>query len=474
MLSAKQNSVATTQVQELVGRLSSEDLPVLAKTAAEIAKQAIRGERASAQDISDIVLHDPFFTLNVLRAISMRKRSRLSSEITTIEHAVMMYGAKPFFERFANPTIIEDQFKGNPQALLQLRRCLSRAHHAACQARDWAIYRNDMESEEVYIAAAINDFAEQYLCLVAPDLAAKLTDEIRRDPGATAAQQRALIGFDLHELCDAILHAVKLPDLMCYLTNPENAQAGRVGNVQLAAAIARHAEFGWYGAALEQDMTAVAALLRLSADEAISRVHRTAALAARAWHWYGAPPAARWLALLPEQPSPAPKAASAALQFGSTQELMRWAMQALQTEAGLLRVVFALRTPDGQALRAKLALGAAVGTPLAQFDIDLSARNLFSQLLQKPQGVWLNQQNKDHLQAFISADLLRVIGRGEFFAHAVFLGAKPFGLFYADCRDGPGAAGGADGQLTEAQYQKFKEIVAQVSRTLLQLSTKAS
>jgi len=471
VLSTKQNSVETTLVQELVGRLSSEDLPVLAKTAAEIAKQAVRGERASAQDISDIVLHDPFFTLNVLRAISMRKRSRLSSEITTIEHAVMMYGAKPFFERFANPQIVEDQFKGNPQALLQLRRSFSRAHHAACQACDWAIYRNDMESEEVYIAAAINDFAEQYLCLVAPDLAAKLTEEIRRDPSGTATQQRVLIGFDLHELCDAILHAVKLPDLMCFLTNPENAQAARVSNVQLAAAVARHAEFGWYGGALQHDMTAVAALLRLSEDEAISRIHRTAVLAARAWHWYGAPPAARWLPLLPEQPTAEPKSATTALQFSSTQALMRWAMQALQTEAGLSRVAFALRIPDGQTLRAKFVLGAAADAPFAQFEIGLSAHNLFSHLLQKPQGVWLNAQNKDNLQAYVNADILRVIGHGEFFAHSVFLGAKPFGLFYGDCRDG---AGGADGQLTEAQYQKFKEIVAQVSRTLLQLSAKAS
>lgn len=470
MLSAKQNVVVTTQVHELVGRLSSEDLPVLAKTAAEIAKQAVRGERASAQDISDIVLHDPFYTLNVLRAISMRKRSRLSSEITTIEHAVMMYGAKPFFERFANPKIIEDQFKGNPQALLQLRRSLSRAHHAACQACDWAIYRNDIESEEVYIAAAINDFAEQYLCLVAPDLAAKLTEEIRRDPGGTAAQQRALIGFDLHELCDVILRAVKLPDLMCFLTNPDNAQAARVSNVQLAAAVARHAEFGWYGAALQQDLTAVAALLHLSEDEAISRIHRTAVLAARAWHWYGAPPAARWLPLLPEQPAVAPKPATP-VQFSSAQALMRWAMQALQSEAKLSRVAFALRTPDGQALRAKFALGVTADSPFAQFEIGLSAHNLFSRLLQKPQGVWLNPQNKDNLQAYINPDMLRVIGHGEFFAHSVFLGPKPFGLFYGDCRDGPGATGGP---LTELQYLKFKEIAAQVTRTLLQLSAKAS
>lgn len=454
---------ASSPIDDLVRRFGKEDLPVLAKTAAEIAKQAVRGERASAQDIGDIVLHDPFYTLNVLRAIAMRKRSRLSSEITTVEHAVMMFGAKPFFERFANPKIVEEQFKHNPQGLMQLRRSLSRAHHAACQACDWAIYRNDMESEEVYIAAAINDVAEQYLCLAAPELAAKLTEEIRRDPDGTRAAQQELIGFDLRSLFDAMMQAIQLPDLMLHLTDPKQIHGARVNNVQLAAAVARHAEFGWYGAALEQDLAAVAVLVHTSLDDAIGRIHRTAVLAARAWHWYGAPPAARWLPLLPEPVVAEQNSGATAPQFNSSQELMRWAMQALQTEAGLSRVVFALRVPDGQALRGKLCLGEAESSPFSQFEIGLSNLHLFTRLMQKQQGVWLNQQNAANLQPYISAELQGVIGRGEFFAHSVFLGPKPFGLFYGDCRGGC---------LDETHYQKFKEIVAQVTRTLQRLAGK--
>jgi len=454
-------------VQGLVNRYSSEDFPVMAKTAEEIAKQALRGERASAQDISDIVLHDPFFTLNVLRAIGMRKRSRLSSEITTIEHAVMMYGAKPFFERFRDPKIVEEQFKGNPSALLQLRRSLSRAHHAACQACDWAIFRNDMESEEVYIAAALNDLAEQYLCLVAPEMAAKLTEAMRRDPNGTATAQQSLLGFDLHTLLNALLQALKLPELICHLIDPAQMKIVRAQNVQLAAAVARHAEFSWHGEALEQDMVAVAELLHISPDDLVGRVHRTAALAARAWRWYGAPPAARWLPLLQEPVVTAsqPVPVDTPQTFSSTQELMRWAMQALQTEVGLTRVVFALRTPDGRALRGKFCLGETETAPFSQFNIGLDNQHLFMRLLQKQQGVWLNPQNKANLEPYVSAELLQVIGRGEFFAHSVFLGPKPFGLFYGDCR------GGA---LDEASYHKFKEIVAQVTRSMQRLVGKAS
>ena len=95
-----------SSVQDLIKHLGNADLPILSASAIAFEKLAVRGERADPADIADVVLHDPFFTLNLLRAMGGRKRGRLAAEITTIEHAVMMFGAKPLFERFANPGII--------------------------------------------------------------------------------------------------------------------------------------------------------------------------------------------------------------------------------------------------------------------------------------------------------------------------------------------------------------------------------
>lgn len=452
-----------TSVQDLIAPIGNADLPILSASAVEFDQLAVRGERADPSDIVDVILHDPFFTLNVLRAMGARKRGRLAGEITTIEHAVMMFGAQPLFERFANPCIIENQFKSNPRALLQLRRALSRAHHAACQARDWAIFRQDIESEEVYIAASLNDIAEQLLCYLAPESAEKLTEEIRRDPDGTREAQQALLGFDLRALHAEIVRHFQLPDLLQDLTDPANMEKSRTLNVQLAASVARHAEFGWYGAALERDMEAVAALLHVPLEEAVGRIHRTAALAARAWQWYKAPPAARWLPLLPVAETPI---AAASAAFGSTSDVMAWAMRALREQAGLSRAVFALRSPDGQHLRGKLAVGAESGSTFASFEIGLGKQHLFAHLMNKPQSVWFSQQNRANLQPFVTSDLSNVVGSGEFFASSLFLGSKPFGLFYGDRSD----AGGLD----ERAYQAFKEIGAKVSQALNQLAAKKS
>lgn len=452
-------------LQEIAKQLGNADLPILSVSAAEFEKLAARGERADPVDIVEVVLHDPFFTLNVLRAIGSRKRGRLAGEITTIEHAVMMFGAKPFFERFAKPGIIEHQFKSRPRALLPLRRALSRAHHAACQARDWAIYRQDIESEEVYLGASLNDIAEQVLCCLAPESAEKLTDEIRRDPEGTREAQQSLLGFDLRALHAQIVRACLIPDLLQDLTEPAKMSMARTQNVQLAAAVARHAEFGWQGEALERDMETVAALLRIPFEDAVGRIHRTAALAARAWQWYKAPPAARWLPLLVTPVKTAPAAPG---EFASTQEVMAWAMQALKEQAGLSRAIFALRTPDGQSLRGKFAIGAEPASTFGKFEIGLAKHHLFSHLMSKPQSVWFGEQNRDNLQHFITAEISSVVGSGDFFASSLFLGAKPFGLFYGDKRDALPSG------LDERGYQAFKEIGQKVSQSLNRLAAKKS
>lgn len=442
---------------ELLAALEAGDLPVLARSAREMEKLLPRGERVAPKDIIDIVMRDPFFTLNVLRTISARKKSRLTGEVTTIEHAIMMFGVRPFLERFNQLKTLEDQFHTDHAALIPLRRAISRAHHAACQARDWAIQRKDMESEEVYIAAALNEIAELMLLLYAPALAAKLTEDIRRDPVGTVAAQRALLGFDLPSLHQSILNICRLPDLLCELTDPRRMELPRVLNVQLAASLARHTEFDWHSKALQADIEAVAALLHISLSDTIAHIHRSAVLAARAWQWYMAPPAARWLPLLPPVPVPS-VVATTEPKFDTPQTAIAWAMRNLNKQVGLSRVVLALYAPQQRVLRGKVNVGAA-DSPLAAFELSLAQDHLFSRLMNKPQSVWFGAPNTSSLNPFVTGEITRVVGQGDFFASSIFINGKAFALLYADCR-------GEDAALDETAYQAFKQIGARLSQVL--------
>jgi hypothetical protein len=436
--------VSAQKAKEWVSSISLADLPVFAQTIVELGKLSARGERAPLPDISEVVLHDPLLCLRLLAAVNNRK-SRLGGEITTIEHAIMMMGVQPFFNRFSKLVSIEDRLRDHPHALAAVRRGASRSHHAAYQARDWAIYRSDIESEEVFVAAMLADVAELVLLCLAPD---------------TLEQARA--DFSPTELRDVLLAAQKIPELLLGLLDTSRSQHPRALNVALARAIARHADEGWYAEAARQDMEAAAAFLHLSLDDMTARIHRTAALAARAWKWYGATPAAAWLLYpppVPPRPEPQAAAAPSAAAPRNSQELIAWALATLRRQ-GMGRVLFALASPDRQWLKAKWMDGVAPDSSLAGMTLSLSKHNLFAQLLGKPQSLWLHDANRDNLKPFLTGELTRAIGHGDFFAMSIFLKDKPLGLLYADARDD--AAKGLD----ELGYQIFKQVGGKVSQGL--------
>lgn len=435
-----------TSAHQFVAGIDLSAIPVFARTIAELGKLAPRGERAPLPEITEIVLHDPLLVLRLLHAVNTR-RSRLGAEITTVEHAIMMMGVQPFFQRFSQLVSVEEQLKSRPSALAALRRAASRAHHAAYQARDWAIYRSDIESEEVFVAATLAELPEMVLACFAPE----------RKPE-----------FSLVELREALFDACRIPELLRALTDTSTNPHPRALNVILAGSIARHAEAGWQGTEMARDLEAAAALLRMTPDDLVGRVHRTAVLAARAWRWYGAVPAAAWLPLLlpPEEASQdaSPQPAQAGPAARSSQELLGWALNTLRREVGLGRVMFALASADRQWLKAKWMEGVASDSPMAGFTLGLGKHNLFAQLLGKPQSVWLHDANRDNLTPFITADMTRQLGRDDFFAMSIFLKDQPLGLLYADAR------GGARKALDEPSYQAFKQVGTRVSQGLLQLT----
>lgn len=434
--------------RQWVSSISLNDLPVFPQTIHELSRLAARGERAALTDIAEVVLHDPLLTLRVLAAVNNRK-SRLGGEITTIEHAIMMMGVQPFFNRFAQLVSVEEKLQSNPQALSHLRRSASRGHHAAYQARDWAIYRSDIESEEVFVATVLAEVPELVLLSLAPDKAERVGQE-----GAE---------FNLSELRDTLLAAQKIPDLLLGMMEGKSHHP-RALNVALGRAIARHAEQGWYVDAAKHDMEAAAAFLHLSLDDMTARIHRTAVLAARAWKWYGAVPAAASLLFPPPSPPVAdqPAAASSTPAPRSSQEWIAWALATLR-EQGMGRVMFALASPDRQWLKAKWVEGVAADSPLAGMALSLGKHNLFAQLMGKPQSVWLHDANRTNLKPFLTGELTRIVGHGDFFAMSIFLKDKPLGLLYADAREGSSMG------LDDQAYQMFKQVGGKVSQGLAHL-----
>jgi HD-like signal output (HDOD) protein len=280
--------------------LDHAQLPVLRRTVAELARLREREDELNGHELTAVILHDPIMTVKVLRYLEAHRSKNQTTDITTIDRAIMMIGTTPFFNHFTNQPLIEDALADYPLALEGMMQVMSRARHAALYALDWSVLRNDIDTDEVVIAALLRDMTEMLLWCFAPEPMLTISERKRLNPALRSSTvHREELGFRLIELQLALASTWHLPNLLLSLMDESHASKPRTRCVALAVALSRHSAKGWYDAALPDDYAAVQELLQISADEAWARIRSIALATAKDWNWYGVPPAASRLPMLP-------------------------------------------------------------------------------------------------------------------------------------------------------------------------------
>lgn len=249
------------------------EIPVLRHTAHQLDELRDRADHVNARRLAGIIVDDPLMTLRVLRHIEKNRGNRQTTDITTIERALMMIGIFPFFETYKNLPVIETQLKGHPKAMLGLLKVIARARAAATWARDWATLRHDLNADEIIIATLLHDFAEILMWCFAPKLAIQVKERQLADRTLRSVNiQCETYGIPLYELKLALARAWRLPELLTTLMDPDNADQARVRNVKLAVDLARHSANGWDDAALPDDYKGIGELLRLNEETVKKRI----------------------------------------------------------------------------------------------------------------------------------------------------------------------------------------------------------
>lgn len=287
-------------IERWIEVISAAQLPVLGQTLRQISKLRADEENVRPRDLSQVVLHDPLMALRVLRFLKDRPSARTVTEITTIEHAIMMLGVSPFFRTFTSLRSLDTEFVSKRVALQGLIAVVGRARHAALHAREWAQLRHDIESDEVVIATLLHDMAEMLLWYFAPSQAEDIEARLASDASQRSADvQRAVLGFGLNELQLALAAAWRLPPLITSLMDDYRAERPRARNVLLAVNLTRHSNNGWEDAALPDDIDAIRRLIGRPLLEVKQRIFHTALEAGRDHEWYGDRAPAMWLPPFP-------------------------------------------------------------------------------------------------------------------------------------------------------------------------------
>ncbi len=253
---------------------SNNSLPVLRVTKRRLDEMRADLDRVDARELARVILQDPIMTVRVLAYIQPFRGRALQHDITTIASAVMMAGIEPFFNRFSDLPTVEGMLKGeDAHALLGVLQVIRRAQRAADYAQEWAIWRHDVNMEEVRIAALLHDLTEILVWCFAPKLGLAIREQQMAHPTMRSADaQKHTLNLTFQDIQLELCKVWHLPELLLRLIDDANADLPRVKNVALAVHLARHSSHGWDDPALPDDYRDIGHLLNITPEAVRQRL----------------------------------------------------------------------------------------------------------------------------------------------------------------------------------------------------------
>jgi HD-like signal output (HDOD) protein len=256
-----------------VDHFKSIEIPVLRHTVHQLAELRETAETINTRKLAAIVEHDPLMTLRVFQYMQANRSRSQSADITTIERSLVMIGTQNFYNSIQDPPIVEQQLKGYPKAMLGLLKVIARSRSASAWARDWALFRQNVNFDEIAMAALLHDLVEILMWCFAPNLASRAKERLATEPGRRTVEiQQEVYSASLNEIAVELIAHWGLPPLLCSLMNQAEAETANVRNVVLAVDLARHASNGWNDPALPDDYRAIETLLHIGHSQLLERV----------------------------------------------------------------------------------------------------------------------------------------------------------------------------------------------------------
>ena len=250
-----------------VSFLSQTEIPVLKQTARDLGALLDDPNKLSARKVALVIAVDPMLTVKVLRYLQTHKHRSQTNEVIQVEQALIMMGVEAFFHKIPPKPLVQEVLQGHTDALIQLLHVIHRSHRASEYAFDWAVRLSDLHYEEVRIAALLHDLAEMLMWCFAPQQMLEIRElQLQDKTLRTRAAQEQVFGFNLLDMQKQLVKNWELPQLLLTLMDDACANHQRVRNVIYAVNLARHSANGWDDAALPDDYTDIAELLRMTPE----------------------------------------------------------------------------------------------------------------------------------------------------------------------------------------------------------------
>jgi len=454
-------------IQSWIKRITDNEMPIFGRTVQEVVSVSQEDE-TSASQLSQVVLKDAAMTSRILKLANSVYYKRGNQTFSTISRAIMLLGFDTVRSMCLTVALIDGLEQGNNRK--HLVREMARSLHAATQARIIASERGDESPEEIYISTLLYHVGDlAFWCFCNEEEGARMENAIALPDATPVMAQREILGFSFNELSAGLAKAWCLGDLLqTTLAHPCNKNE-RARSVVLAQQLVIASEQGWESSKTLRLTKELANLTGSELDEMTEKLHAGARLAAESSAYYGAKLVTQNISL-PSQPDNEPSEESvgieqviaasdvepsidehlesdSALQLSILRELtkltagstnlntvMEKILQGIHKGVGMDRALFALMTPDRQALSAKHVLGDVTGSLQKNFSFALNKQSAeildFCIKEQKPLCVDSNSPKK--ITNKLSNELIDVTGTATFVIAPIVVKSRVIGLYYAD------------------------------------------
>ncbi|MCW8934054.1 MAG: HDOD domain-containing protein [Gammaproteobacteria bacterium] len=254
--------------------LSVKELPILQRSRADV-QALIKQAQLSITQYSTPIVYDAGFSARIFRHVNTQRQSSGKHPLTTMGNALSHLGQTAFNDFLNKAPSLEDLklSERNSQGYI---RVMGQACHASLQARNWALQRNAVETEETQLAALLQNITELMLWCYGDDVMLKIEElcYVKKKPYEEAAS--SVLGCGMRELGSKLAIEWNLPEMAVdgLLSKQDNFTLA--SGVSLASELARIVTLNWYGKDAEDVIRRIAKYKGLAEGAIERRLHMNA------------------------------------------------------------------------------------------------------------------------------------------------------------------------------------------------------
>ncbi len=438
-----------------VNRIVEKELPALGHTV-ESLSGILSSKKATANDLSNIILADPGMTSTILRVANSAYYRTSDGEITTVSRAVVLLGFEAIRCLSMSVSVMDKLLKGEVrERQLEL---IAQSMFAASQAKSLAIKKNYPNPEEIFIATLLYNLGEMTFWCFSSQESDKL-DKLLKDPNIPRAiAEKEALGFRFSTLTKELSLQWNLGDTVreALIYNDGRSGSPEARNVVLSHQIESAIRRGWDSPVLNWVYQRTSDFVEAPVEEVAEIVEDTAEKSQETadtmgidMKWRVAPPKTQdeFDNIKQTQINNANKV-QPELQNQITSEIekmisakpdvqliLRMILEGIHRGGVMDRTVLAILTPARDKLMVRFQLGDEDHQISKRFHFNLNNSNyrLFPYLMKNhKKPAWINPSTEGKLRDMLSHEVFHLLGHNEFLAAPLVLNGKDIGIIISD------------------------------------------